>query len=178
MQNGFSDEKDARRLLTMATVLGAHGLKGALKLTGDAESDTIFRPGQSITLTLPSGKQQNHTIKAVKPFGRKNQLLFIEGITCREQTDLLKGAKVQIPRTDLPSLEDGSFYWCDLIGLEVIDERRGFLGRLTSIMQTGAHDVYVVNGSSGETLIPVIKSVIKKVAIEDGCIEVDLPDGL
>lgn len=178
MQNGFSDEKNARRLITMATILGSHGLKGALKLTGDAESDSTFRPGQSVTLTLLSGKQQNHTIKAVKPFGRNSQLLFVVGITCREQANLLKGAKVQIQRNDLPPLEDGSYYWCDLIGLEVIDERRGFLGRLTSIMQTGAHEVYVVNGSNGETLIPVIKSIILKVAVEEGRIEVDLPDGL
>lgn len=178
MQNGFSDEKDARRLLTMATVLGAHGLKGALKMTGEAESDTIFRPGHTITLTTLSGHQQTHTIKAFKPFGRKTQLLFLEGITCREQADLLKGAKVRIRRTDLPTLEDGSYYWCDLIGLEVIDERQGSLGRLTSIMQTGAHDVYVVNGSKGETLIPVIKSIITKIDLEEGRIEVDLPDGL
>ncbi len=169
---------NAHRLVTMATVSGSHGLKGALKLTVNTESGTILGPGQRITLTFLAGHQQSYTINAVKPFGRKAQLLFLDGITSRETAALLKGAKLQIPRTDLPSLEEGSYYWCDLIGLEVIDVKRGSLGRLTSIMQPGAHDVYVVKGDKGETLIPVIKSVVKKVAIEEGRIEVDLPDGL
>lgn len=169
---------NARRLVTLATVSGSHGLKGALKLTVNTDSDTILKPGQQVTLTFLAGHQQNHTIRAVKPLGHKFLLLFIDGITSREAAALLKGAKLQISRSDFPPLEEGSYYWCDLIGLEVIDARRGLLGRLTSILQTGAHDVYVVKGSNGETLIPVIKSVVKKVAVEEGRIEVDLPDGL
>lgn len=171
-------DKNAHRLITMATVSGTHGLKGALKLTADTESATIFGSGQRVTFTLLSGHQKKYTINEVKPLGRKSQLLFLDGIANREAAEALKGANVQIPRADLPELEDGSYYWCDLIGLEVIDARRGYLGRLSSILQTGANDVYVVKAGERETLVPVIKSVIKKVALKEGRIEVDLPDGL
>ncbi len=178
MQNGLSNLKNDRSLVTLATISGAHGLKGALKLVVDAESETLLKPGRQVILKLPSGQVQHHTIGNIKPFGRRSQLLFLDPITSREAAQVLKGAQVQVPRGILPPPEEGSYYWFDLIDLAVIDARRGFVGKLKAIMQTGAHDVYVVRAGKQETLIPVIKSVVKKVDLEKGRIEVDLPDGL
>ena len=178
MQNRFSNKKDDRRLVTLATVSGAHGLRGALKLIIDTHSDTPLQSGQTVTLKLSSGKLQHHTIDSIKPFDHRSQLLFLDQITSREAAQVFKGAQLQIFRSSLPPLEEDSYYWCDLIGLEVMDKRRGFVGKLDAIMQTGANDVYVVKEGTSETLIPVIKSVVKKVDLENGLIEVDLPDGL
>jgi len=50
MQNGISNKKDDRRLVTVATITGAHGLKGAVKLTVDIQSDAILEAGRAVTL--------------------------------------------------------------------------------------------------------------------------------
>jgi 16S rRNA processing protein RimM len=58
-------------------------------------------------------------------------------------------------------LPAGSFYHFQLEGLEVYDVQRGFLGRLTEVLATGANDVYVIKSEQyGEVLIPAIKEVI------------------
>jgi len=116
MQNGIANKKDDRRLVTLATITGAHGLKGALKLTVDIQSDAILKAGRAVTLRLLSGQVQHHTISRVKPPGPRSRLLFLDQITNREAAQVLKGAEVQISRTALPPLEEGSYYWCDVIG--------------------------------------------------------------
>ena len=45
--------------------------------------------------------------------------------------------------------------------MQVMDEDGGILGEVVDILVTGANDVYVVRGQSGEELLlPAIKSVI------------------
>jgi 16S rRNA processing protein RimM len=52
------------------------------------------------------------------------------------------------------------------------------LGPLKDVMQTGANDVYVVDGKEKEILIPSIKQCILNVDLEKGEILVHLLEGL
>jgi 16S rRNA processing protein RimM len=46
------------------------------------------------------------------------------------------------------------------------------------ILKTGANDVYVVQGSKGEILLPAIPQVIREVRLEEGRMVVRLMEGL
>jgi 16S rRNA processing protein RimM len=81
-------------------------------------------------------------------------------------------------KSRLPDLEDGSYYWSDLIGLAVQTVDRQPLGTLSSIFRTGSNDVYVVRAGDDETLIPALASVVKAVDLENGTMTVALPEGL
>jgi 16S rRNA processing protein RimM len=66
-----------------------------------------------------------------------------------------------------------------LLGCEVYDEIHGSLGFLKDVIQNSAHDVYLVRKSGqADILIPVLKTVVKEVDIDNRRIEVVLPDGL
>ena len=64
------------------------------------------------------------------------------------------------------------------MGLEVMDLKRGSMGRIKSIFPTGSNDVLVVQGGDGETLVPVLETVIKDVDLDANRMTVDLPEGL
>ena len=53
-----------------------------------------------------------------------------------------------------------------------------YLGRLDSIIETGANDVYVVHKEDREILIPALKSVVRSIDIESKIMQVELPEGL
>ena len=81
-------------------------------------------------------------------------------------------------KSRLPALEEGTYYWSDLIGLDVHATDGRFLGKIASIFRTGSNDVYVTRDEDRETLIPALVSVVKSVDLETGRMTVDLPEGL
>ncbi len=78
----------------------------------------------------------------------------------------------------LPPREEDEFYWFELEGLEVLDIHGRFLGRVHSVMDTGAGDVLVVRDRAREILIPMVEDIIMKIDTKVGQMTVELPPGL
>jgi 16S rRNA processing protein RimM len=158
-------------------ITGTHGIKGAHKIRSYAESLEVFEPGRTILVRESSGREASHEIKWVKHHTR-TPLLSFNGINDRNQAQALTGAVLFIPKAELPLLEDGSFYWIDLIGIQVYTTDDEYLGRIESIIETGSNDVYVVKDKKKEVLIPALESVVVEIDLEQKRMQVDLPEGL
>ena len=97
----------------------------------------------------------------------------LEGIVDRTAAEKYKGQLIAVPRAELPEQEEGEYYWSDLVGMKVVTLADETLGTVDNLLETGANDVLVVRGESGETLIPFIASVIQQVSLNDKTIRVD-----
>ena len=104
----------------------------------------------------------------------------MEGISCREEAKALIGSELFIKKEKLSELEDGTYYWFDIIGLDVYNIEDKYLGCVEAIIPTGSNDVYVVKDKAGnsEILIPALESVVKKIDCNLKIMQVDLPEGL
>ena len=81
-------------------------------------------------------------------------------------------------RDDL-ELDDDTYFIQDLIGLEVRDaDTSEVYGTITDVMQTGANDVYVINGMGREYLVPAIADVVVSTNIDDGVMSIRPLEGL
>ena len=86
----------------------------------------------------------------------------------------MKGILVGAPRESLPTTEDGEFYWSDLIGLDVINSADERLGKVASLIETGASSVLrVVSDDHPERLLPFVASVVLAVEKEARLIRVE-----
>ena len=130
-----------------------------------------------ISVSTSDGREKDYEIDWIKPHSR-GALLALNSISDRDQAKTLIGADLQIEKAVLPDLETGIYYWHELIGLQVFTMDDRYLGRLESIIETGANDVYVVKNDRREILIPALKSVVQAIDIEANLMRVDLPDGL
>lgn len=97
----------------------------------------------------------------------------LEGCSDRDAAALLKGAVIAVPREAFPAAAQGEYYWADLIGLKVSNRAGQDFGVVTSMMETGANEVMAVRLDETERLIPFIQSVIRRVDVAAGVIEVD-----
>ena len=167
--------------IALGQIVGAHGIKGVLRIKPYAESAAVLRTDTSIRLSHSSGWEKTVAARWVKPHS-KGWLLAIKGVGTRDQAQALIGADILIERARLPELEDDAYYWSDLIGLSVFSEQGEFLGKVKTIMRTGSNDVYVVqdrsDGNTRETLVPALKWVVLEVNLEQGTMHVNLPEGL
>ena len=92
----------------------------------------------------------------------------LAGVDDRDQAGVLVRRDVAIAREQLGPASADDFYWADLVGLRVINRSGEELGRVSSLLETGAHDVLQVEGTR-EYLIPFVRGVY--------VLAVDLPGG-
>ena len=169
------------RFLTVGKIVGTHGVKGTLRVYAYAESLSVFSPGSRILVRTPKAPEKIFEINWVKSHTR-GVLLSLNGITDRDQVGSLIGSDLLIEKKTLQDLEDGLYYWFDIIGLSVFTTDEKYLGQVDSIIPTGSNDVYVVkdpkqkNGS--EIMIPALESVVLAVDLEKKIMKVELPEGL
>ncbi len=109
-----------------------------------------------------------------------NELVaHFQGYDSPEAAQELVGAELQVVASDLPTLENGDYYWHQLIGLTVVNSKKQVLGRVARLLATGANDVLVVKATEAsiddhERLIPYLRdTVVKKVDLDKKLIEVE-----
>jgi len=98
---------------------------------------------------------------------------LLEGFTDRDQTQALKGREVAVWADELPQLEPGEYYWSQLIGLQVETDTGVKLGVVDRFMETGANDVFVVNGDREHWLPYLPGDVVLQVDLESRCMTVN-----
>jgi 16S rRNA processing protein RimM len=168
---------DPGRVLQIGKIVGVFGVTGELKVFKMAEGMAYFEPGYRVMLLEENGGYTPYTVSTVKPHKKILRIRFQE-IMDRNAAEKLVGAGLFISRSALPETDSETWYWCDLIGLDVYGTGQQYIGRVTSMIETGSNDVFVVTGDDAETLIPAIASVVVDIDMESGRILVDLPEGL
>lgn len=168
-------------ILPIGKIVGVHGMGGNVKIYSYAESLSVFSPGTVLLARHYKGGEKTYSIKWAKPH-TKAVLLSLKEIENRTQAEALVGSELYIEKMSLPELEDGDYYWFDIIGLSVFTVAGEYIGRVASIMPTGSNDVYIVKGVAGEgqkeTMIPALASVVVSIDLEKKTMQVDLPEGL
>ena len=175
--------------LTLATVLGAYGIKGWVRLWVNLEDPSALKHLSPLTLHKPSGHKPPDVpapaarpvvIEALQRQG-KGYTARLSGVEDRTAAEALKGSEIRLPTARFPEADDGDFYWRDLEGLQVWcqeGESRLLLGTVQRLLETGANDVLVVQPCDGsiddrERLIPWLPDeVIQKVDLQERTIAV------
>jgi len=162
--------KRASRVV-VGKINGLFGVRGWVKLLSWTEPREQILSFPSWQLKL-DGEWRDWKLAEGRPQG-KTIVARLDGIDDRDLAVKLLGAEIAVAREQLPSLKPGEYYWADLIGLDVqlLDGRN--LGKVDSMMATGANDVLVVKGDR-ERLIPFIRDqVVREVDLDKGLIQVD-----
>lgn len=166
-----------KNFLRIGKVVGVHGLTGNVKVYSYAESAETFELGEELLVKRPGGQENRYKVNWAKP--HKNVVLVsLDGVRDVGSAEALVGSVLFIDRRWLPELEEGTYYWFDLIGLSVEKTDGTYLGKIDEVIATGSNDVYVVKNKGSETLVPALESVVKSVNLEDGTMRVELPEGL
>ncbi|PIJ50512.1 ribosome maturation factor RimM [Erwinia sp. OLTSP20] len=168
--------------IVMGKMGAAFGIRGWLKVfssTEDAESIFDYQPW----FIQRAGKWQQVELESWKRHSQEI-IIKVKGIDDRDAAALLTNCEIVVDATVLPSLEQGDYYWKDLIGCKVVTLKGYELGQVVDLMETGSNDVLVVKANlkdafgAKERLIPFLdEQVIRKVDLATGSIEVDWDPG-
>ena len=163
---------DEVKHVVMGRINGVFGVRGWLKIFSYSSPKENIFSYQPLCLEKQNGDWSEIGLVEWKKQG-KGLVAHFEGIQDRTDAQAYVGLNVGVARKTLPTLPDDEYYWCDLLGLDVIDQHQKELGRIIEVRETGANDVLVVQGAE-KHLIPFLKGdVVKDVDLHHGKILVD-----
>jgi len=90
-----------------------------------------------------------------------------------ERSRLLAGKIIATPRSQLPALDTGNYYWHDLEGLTVINQQGKVLGKVVYLIATGSNDVLVVKDKKEHAIPYLLNNVIIGVDLTNKVIHVN-----
>ncbi|UDG81286.1 Ribosome maturation factor RimM [Candidatus Profftia lariciata] len=168
--------------ITNPVVLGkigsAYGLYGWLKIFSSTENTKKIFEYQP--WFIHNNNQWWHiNLENWKGY-KKDLIIKIKGINDRNTANRLTNLEIVIEYSQLPKLQNGDYYWRDIINCQIININGYYLGQIVNIIETGSNDVIVVQENKRDKcnikkhLIPFLDGkVIKNVNLKNKIITVD-----
>ena len=155
--------------LVVGLVRGLHGLRGAVRvevLTDDASryapGSVLHAEGASDPLTVVWRREDAPGI-----------LVRFREVTSRDAAEGLRDRYLEA-RAAPDALPEGTYYWHELAGNEVMTTAGEHLGRVEDVFRAGESEVFVVRGGRrGEILVPGVQDVVREFEPRAGRIVVD-----
>ncbi|WP_324827158.1 ribosome maturation factor RimM [Qipengyuania zhejiangensis] len=140
--------------LTLAAVTGAHGVAGEvrLKLLGDGldalKAHKTFNEG---ALTLEKIRSDN----------KGGAIARFAEVSDRTSAEALRGTALTVPREELAELEEGEFYFSDLLGLPVVTDAGDPVGHICAVENFGATDIVEIEKPDGKKfMVPLTDNAV------------------
>ncbi|MBE7370067.1 ribosome maturation factor RimM [Ramlibacter pallidus] len=163
-------------------ILDAWGVKGWLKvLPHSADPQALFsskrwflQPTErgvaafsgTVLLRVREAKEHSDSVVA-----------RADGVEDRGTAEMLRGARVFVPRSSFPTADKDEYYWVDLLGLDVVNREGVHLGVVRDLLSTGPQTVLVVeyqeDGKPLERMLPFVSAYVDGVDLEARRITVD-----
>ncbi|MGC9348263.1 MAG: ribosome maturation factor RimM [Anaerolineae bacterium] len=153
------------RYLAVGRVLRPHGIRGELKI----EVLTDY-PERLVELdkVYIGESYQPHEVVSARPH-KKAVLLKLKEYQDRNAAEELRDELVYVAIEDAIPLEEDEYYEYQVEGLEVITDEGDLLGEVVDVLTVPrGHDVLVVHGPVGETLIPMIEDIVVELDLDAG----------
>ncbi|MFL0356341.1 ribosome maturation factor RimM [Erythrobacter sp. GH1-10] len=132
------EQRDARRMVELAAVTGAHGVAGEVRLKLFGEGVEALSAHASFN-AKETGRAL--TLKKVRSDNKGGAIARFAEISNRNEAEKLRGTVLTVSRDDLPALGEGEYYHADLIGLTATTESGEPLGTVIAIENFGATDI-------------------------------------
>ena len=157
--------------VAVARVIKAHGVKGQVSIEPLSDFKKRLTEIKDVVVLTPQGK--------LIPCRVEEASTTIVKLSCwndREQAKTARDSLITIAKNQVKPLPAGRYYHFELEGLDVYDSKQGFLGKVVEVLSTGSNDIYVVRNGSQEVMIPALKSVVKRIDIKAGRMDVEQMD--
>ncbi|GAA0495446.1 ribosome maturation factor RimM [Salinibacillus aidingensis] len=166
-------------MFNVGKIVNTHGIKGEVKVIKITDFDERLEPGSKLywvsddgSITIPL-EVDGHRI-------HKNfHLLHFDGYSSINDVEPLKNGMLKVSEEQLLTLDEGEYYYHEIIGCEVVTEEGEKVGIIKEILSPGANDIWVVKRSGEKDgLIPYIEEIVKQVDVEHKKVVIHPMEGL
>ena len=161
---------DTNRLVTLAAVTGAHGVTGEVRLK-------LFGEGIATLKSIESFNGGALTLKMLRSDNKGGAIARFVEIADRTAAEKLRGTLIEASRDALPALDEGEFYFSDLLGLAVVSDAGEIVGRVHAVENFGATDIVEIEKPDGRKfMVPLTNQAVPSWDAEKLVVNADFVD--
>jgi len=160
-------------------IVNTQGLQGEMRVLSVTDfAEERFKKGAELAL-FDENDQFVRTVVIASHRKQKNfDIIKFKDMYHINDIEKYKGYSLKVAEENLNVLDDGEFYYHEIIGLEVY-EGDNLIGTIKEILQPGANDVWVVKRKGKrDLLLPYIPPVVLNIDIPNNRVDVELLEGL
>lgn len=168
---------DHQPLVAVGRIVKVFGLRGEVVVKPLTSSPERFARLATVLVGPAETDARPRTIASVQ-IGGKGVRLGFDDVTDRTAAEALRGHFLFVTAEERITPPPGRYFVEDVVGLRVVDERDGDVGRVKDVLRMPAHDVYVIGTAAEDILLPAVKEFVREIDVERGEMRVRLLDGM
>lgn len=161
-------------------IVNTQGIRGELRIISSTDfPEERFKIGAKLYIDDPNRNDKIEVTVKSHRLHKNFHLLKFEGYSNINEVEHFKGRELFVHEEMLSELDDGEFYYYEIIGCDVFSEQGEHIGKVKEILSTGANDVWVIaREGKKDALIPYIDDVVKQVDVDEKKITIHVLEGL
>ena len=152
-------------------IVGTHGIKGELKVKSDTSFDR-FKKGNKLYIE----KEEEIIVNSHRQH-KGMELITINNLTNINDVLCYVGKDLYVPH-NREELEDGEFYYEDLIGLDCYDSKNNLIGSIIDLQEVPQGLILEIKSKSKTILVPFVDEFIKEIDLENNKLSINEIEGL
>lgn len=152
-------------------IVGTHGIKGELKVKSDTSFDR-FKKGNILYIEKET-KIEINTSRIHKGM----HLITINGLTNINDVLCFVNKDIYVPH-DRSELEEGEFYYEDIIGLDCYNSKGELIGPIIDLQEVPQGLILEIEGKEKTILIPFVDEFVKEIDLENNKLFIEEIEGL
>lgn len=167
------------KYLLVGDIVSTHGIKGEVKVNIVTDDLSRFNVGNTLYIL----KDNNYEKITISSFRLHKNMALITFNNIKDINDVISYIKlgIYVDKDEAPKLEEGSYYYDDLIGLDVIDinNDNNKIGKVVDVVEVPQGCILrIIKVNGKQALVPYVEEFIKKVDLDNNVIEIASIEGL
>ncbi len=164
-------------VVLLGEIVNVRGLKGEVKIMSSSSFGSYRYSKDALVILKKDEDTKELTCKSYCKSNNFDFVIFNE-INCVEQANLLRGYKVYAKISSLHKLDNDSYYFYELIDMEVYDQDSRFIGKVSEVIDNPGNQILRIKSEDLEILVPFVKAFIKNVNKDEKRIDIFMMEGL
>ena len=153
------------------------GYKGELVFFFDVDDVSEYNSLDAVFIDI-NGSLIPFVIKKLTPHKGTTAVVQLEDVDNVESAQRMINGELYLPLSTLPKLSGNKFYYHEIIGYTMIDEKEGKVGIVEEVNDQTSQALLVIKDGQREILFPVVDELINLVDRENKELHVSFPEGL
>jgi len=168
-------DKDA--FYYLGKVLKTYGNKGHLLILLDVDSPESYEHIDTVFVGVENDRIP-YFIKELELKHNKQAMVCFEDIDSMDDARILVGRSLYLPGSMLPALRGKKFYYHEITGFIVMDEKHGNIGHVETVLDLPQQSLMQIRFGEKEILIPMVDEILLKVDRKKKELRIRAPEGL